>query len=325
MLGSPLIGRVAGACAVGLLGCAAAPPVATPPSPAPGPVAAQSVTPPSSARVIAVGDLHADLPQALALLGGLGLVDPAGHWVGGDTVLVQTGDLTDRGPDSLEVIQLMDRLVAEAPAAGGRVVSLLGNHEVMNLQGDLRYVTPGDVADFGSDAARAAAFGPQGALGRSLRSRDAVARVGRSVFVHGGVSAAAASLGIDGLNAAVRAEIDGAPGPALGPEGPLWYRAYLLADESVACEEAARALSLLDADRMVMGHTTQPSGRPVARCGGRLIGIDVGIAGHYGGHLAALELRGDDAWAWTPTGATDLPDPSPPPHRPSPPPDGAAR
>ena len=65
--------------------------------------------------------------------------------------------MTDRGPDSLEVIELMDRLAEEAPKAGGRVVSLLGNHEVMNLQGDLRYVAPGDVADFGSPAARAQA------------------------------------------------------------------------------------------------------------------------------------------------------------------------
>ena len=91
------------------------------------------------------------------------------------------------------------------------------------------------------------------------------------------------------------------------------------------CAEAARALAALDADRMVMGHTTQRGGRPVSRCGGRLIGIDVGIASHYGGHLAALELRSGDAWAWTPTGAIDLPDPPGPAGATAPPPVGAAR
>lgn len=301
MADSPLIGPLARACVAAL---AAASLLAPDPARAAAPDA-----PP--ARLVAVGDLHADLPQALRLLQGLGLVSDDGHWAGGAAVLVQTGDLTDRGPDSLEVIELMDRLAEEAPKAGGRVVSLLGNHEVMNLQGDLRYVAPGDVADFGSPAARAQAFGSSGPLGRSLRARDAVAKVGRTVFVHGGVSAQAAALGIDGLNAAVRAGIDGAPTPALGPEGPLWYRAYLLADEPLACAEAERALAALDADRMVMGHTTQRSGQIASRCGGRLLGIDVGISSHYGGHLAALELRAGDAWAWTPAGATDLPDPAP--------------
>ena len=60
-------------------------------------------------------------------------------------VLVQTGDVTDRGPDSLEVIELMIRLEAEAAAAGGEVVALVGNHEVMNVTGELDYVSPEEI------------------------------------------------------------------------------------------------------------------------------------------------------------------------------------
>lgn len=283
---------------------------AAPPTPPAVPAAPSPGTGP--ARVVAIADLHADLPQAMAVLQLAGLVDAEGHWSGGDTVFVQTGDTTDRGPDSKEVIELIDRLEEEAAAAGGRVVPLLGNHEVMNLQGDWRYVAPGDVADFGSPEARQAAFAPDGALGAWLRQRDIVAKVGRTVFVHGGISAAFAGQGVDAINTAARGAIDADPRAAvLGPEGPLWYRAYLLADEAIACEELGRALDALDADRMVVGHTTQRTGRVAARCGGALLGADTGIAAHYGGHLAAVEIRGGDARALYPSGPVDLPDPSP--------------
>jgi hypothetical protein len=58
------------------------------------------------------------------------------------------GDLLDRGPKPREVMDLMMALEKEAPQAGGRVVSLLGNHEVMNIMGDLRYVAPENYASF---------------------------------------------------------------------------------------------------------------------------------------------------------------------------------
>ena len=74
------------------------------------------------------------------------LVDDNGRWIGGDTVLVQTGDVVDRGPDSLKIIQDLMRLQREAPRAHGQVIALVGNHEAMNLTGDLRYVSAGDYA-----------------------------------------------------------------------------------------------------------------------------------------------------------------------------------
>lgn len=268
--------------------------------------------PDAGKRTVAIGDLHADLPAALAVLRLAGLVDESGAWSGGDATLVQTGDLTDRGPDSLEVIELMDRLQREAPASGGRVVSLLGNHEVMNLTGDLRYVSPDDVADFGSAEARAAAFRPTGPLGSSLLARDAVAVVDDTVFVHGGVSARTAedAGSVGALAAQVRAALAGSgPAGVLGPEGPLWYRGYLQAPEAVACEELGRALSALGAERMVVGHTTQRTGTVAVRCGGRLLGIDTGISAYYGGHLSAVELREGAAVAIYPDERVSLPVP----------------
>jgi hypothetical protein len=102
-------------------------------------------TPP---RLIAVGDVHGDFDDFCLILKRAGLVDEQHRWIGGKARLVQTGDLLDRGPKGREAMDLLMRLEREAANAGGEVVPLLGNHEVMNILGDLRYVTPPDYASF---------------------------------------------------------------------------------------------------------------------------------------------------------------------------------
>src|SRR5262249_10155759 len=132
-----------------LVSCASsapsAPPAPRPPAPAqPAPRAAPATVP-----VYALGDLHGDLDNAIATLRIAGLAEEKGHWTGGTAILVQTGDVLDRGPDGRALLAWLRALVAEAAAAGGQVVPLLGNHEVMNLRGDWRYVVPEDVAAYG--------------------------------------------------------------------------------------------------------------------------------------------------------------------------------
>ncbi|MDQ1389554.1 MAG: hypothetical protein QOF56_3008 [Acidobacteriaceae bacterium] len=102
--------------------------------------------PPES--VVAIGDVHGDFDDFVAILRRAGLTDQQNHWTGGKTTFVQVGDLLDRGPKPREVMNLMMALEKEAPQAGGRVVGLLGNHEAMNIMGDLRYVTPANYASF---------------------------------------------------------------------------------------------------------------------------------------------------------------------------------
>ena len=246
-------------------------------------------------RIVAVGDLHADYPQAKSVLAAVGLVDEDAHWKGGKSVLVQTGDLMDRGPDSHRLIRLLDTLRTEARKAGGDVVPLLGNHEVMNLRGDWRYVEPADVAQYGGHAKRRAALSADGEDGKFLRSLSTIVRVHDTVFVHGGVHPEFANAPIDDTNAAVRSAIDepGRPAPLMGEKGPLWYRGYLLDPEPKACRLLDEALQSLKAARMVVGHTTQRDGVVRSRCDGRVFGIDVGIAGPYGKHGGVLEIVGD--------------------------------
>jgi hypothetical protein len=99
-------------------------------------------------RVVAIGDIHGDYENYLTALSAAGLVDKKGKWMGGATHLVQTGDIPDRGPDTMKIMEHLDKLAKQAIRKGGRVHSLIGNHEAMNVYGDLRYVHPGEFAAF---------------------------------------------------------------------------------------------------------------------------------------------------------------------------------
>jgi Calcineurin-like phosphoesterase len=99
-------------------------------------------------RVVAIGDVHGDYEQFVAVLRSAKLIDSQERWSGGKTHLVQTGDILDRGPDSRKVMDLLMKLEKEARRAGGWVHCLIGNHEAMNIYGDLRYVSPGEFAAF---------------------------------------------------------------------------------------------------------------------------------------------------------------------------------
>lgn len=120
------------------------------------------------ARIVAVGDLHGDFDHWMAIAVAAGLTDGRGNWSGGETVLVQLGDITDRGPDSLRIIRHLQQLEGEAKKAGGEVIVLLGNHEAMNVLGDLRYVHPGEYEAFRDK--------------RSKRRRDATWKANRELL-----------------------------------------------------------------------------------------------------------------------------------------------
>ncbi len=282
------------------------------------PEATDSATPrrptrfPAAARIVAVGDVHGDLDATLRVLKLGGLIDAEGHWAGGATVFVQTGDQLDRGDDEQAILDLLTRLEAEAEAAGGAVHILNGNHELMNAAGDFRYVTPGGMLDFadapGVDTsapgverfpeplqARAAAFLPGGVYAKVLATRNTAVIVGDTVFVHGGVLPKYAPA-LDALNQAGRTWLTrGGPPPMdlLAPDGLVWNRDYSVpAPSPQACADLHAALTELKAARMVVGHTVQARGITSA-CDQEVWRIDVGMAKHYGGQPAALEIRGD--------------------------------
>jgi Calcineurin-like phosphoesterase len=115
---------------------------------------------PAQQRIVAVGDLHGDYDAWLAIARDARIIDSSNRWSGGRTTLVQLGDVADRGPDTLKIIRHLQQLEREARGSGGRVITVLGNHEAMNVTGDLRYVTVPEFAAFATpqSAARREAF-----------------------------------------------------------------------------------------------------------------------------------------------------------------------
>lgn len=102
-------------------------------------------------RVVAIGDIHGNYEGLVQILQAAELIDEENHWIGGDSRLVQTGDVTDRGAGVLDALDLLRRLQGEAAAAGGEVVVLLGNHEAMNVLGLTRDVNPALYAHFAEE------------------------------------------------------------------------------------------------------------------------------------------------------------------------------
>jgi len=117
-----------------------------------------SVAPPAMAtetsspqRIVVIADVHGAYQEFLGILRRMGLIDANLKWTGGSTVLVQVGDVPDRGPETRKALDLLMELEREAPAQGGRLVLLLGNHEVMQMMGDTRYTTPSDFLSFATE------------------------------------------------------------------------------------------------------------------------------------------------------------------------------
>jgi hypothetical protein len=196
-------------------------------------------------RVVAVGDVHGDFAAFVSVLRAARIIDEKNRWIGGKAHLVQTGDIVDRGGESRKAMDLLMSLEKEANKAGGRVHALIGNHEAMNLYGDLRYTTPEEFAAFRSGRSaeiRSAfweresqsrpsppsgaerdkwdvehplgwfehrlEFGPKGKYGQWIRSHQAVVKINDSLYLHGGISPRFAEFSLDKINDMVAAELN---------------------------------------------------------------------------------------------------------------------
>ncbi|KAI8061777.1 Metallo-dependent phosphatase-like protein [Gongronella butleri] len=263
-------------------------------------------------RIVAVGDLHGDLANTRKTFQFAGLIDENDKWVGKDTVFVQTGDVVDRGTDTIALYDLIQRMRDEAPRSGGEVIALLGNHEVMNLAGDWRYVTRADIDTFGGYDNRVKAFQLDGFIGGYLAQLNMTAMVDRNVFCHGGIVGRFAEMGVDQINRHVHedladyVETHRDPHGVFGGEGPTWFRGWAQDDEPAVCHAVDEALAALDADRMIMGHTPQRTGKITSRCDGKILLVDIGLSWVYGGHAGALEIDGKTLTGLYQDGRVDL-------------------
>lgn len=196
-------------------------------------------------RVVALSDIHGAYDAMVKTLQNVGILDEDLAWVGETAHLVIVGDILDRGPRSRDVMDLLMRLEDEALVAGGQVHVLIGNHESMNMIGDMRYVSKEEYAAFAADEtaqqrrrwfeayvrrqpmprdevelkkrfdsafpagffALRAALGPDGEYGRWLLTKPIIAVINGTAFVHGGLSPVVNEYGLDGVNQTLQEEL----------------------------------------------------------------------------------------------------------------------
>jgi hypothetical protein len=138
-----------------------------------------------------------------------------------------------------------------------------------------------------------------------------VVRINDTLFVHGGIRPEVPGKTLAKLNRWVRQDLfpGNPPGGGMDDEGPLWFRDYALEDEQRMGPALETVLQRYGAKRMVMGHTTERTGKVRTRFGGRAVFIDTGLSTRFGRHLAALELHGGKATALYPEGRVELESP----------------
>jgi len=253
---------------------------------------------PAVKRIICVGDLHGDFDALILSLNRAKVINKKGNWTGGDTYVVQMGDQVDGGgrgisfpgDAEMKIIHYITNLDNEAKKKGGRVISLIGNHELMNINGDFRYVSKYGMKNFNGIRNRRKLFCPGGQLCRILaNSRYAVVKIGDWVFSHGGINdQISKKYSIEDMNKLLyhymmgkKELLDTKPFQELymSDNSVLWTRQF--SDNRVTNAYLNRCLRNLGAKGMVVAHTPQSNGiKPF--CNGKLWAVDVGMSRAYG-------------------------------------------
>jgi hypothetical protein len=193
-------------------------------------------------RIVAIADVHGAGTAFVRILQRAGVIDERQQWSGGNAVLVQTGDLLDRGTDIKTPLDLLMSLESQASAAGGRVQVILGNHEGMNMLGETRDTSPELYRAFTDNASEARreqafqaaqkvargapldknawmsahppgyleyrdAFAPNGRYGKWLRTKPVVVEIEDTVFMHGGINPSFTTESLDNINKRARQEL----------------------------------------------------------------------------------------------------------------------
>lgn len=265
-------------------------------------------------RVVAIGDIHADLRALRTALRTAGAIDSRDEWIGGAMTVVQMGDLIGRSNDERQVLDYLFDLQRRARKAGGTVHALIGNHEVMGGRLDNQAVGPNPfdawetVPGLQRDdprlrhlppyaRARGAALMPGGPYARQIAGLPVVLTLGETVFVHGGIVPRWARYGAERINRDVRDWLLGhtrEPDSALGVDDGdrvMWTRQFSASVTSEDCALLAESLKILGARRMIVAHTVHPE--ITARCDGRVWATDVGMSRAYGGPVEVLEIVND--------------------------------
>lgn len=214
-------------------------------------------------RMLIISDIEGNFKGFEVILKAAGVINEKFNWTFGNGHLVLAGDFFDRGINVTECLWLIYKLESEAEQQGGKVHFILGNHEVMNLRKDFRYVRRKYLVNADSLKLNYQSwYDVNTELGKWLRSKNAVEKIGDFLFLHAGINKSypAESLTINEINNNIRVTIDKSfeKGEAskdnfIGSKGPLWYRGIIKEEESQ--QDIDQTLSFYDASKMILGHT----------------------------------------------------------------------
>lgn len=274
-------------------------------------------------RIIIIGDAHGDSGRVIEVLKAAKVIDDTLSWIASppDTFVVQMGDQVDsktRIPDpnaaswestpDVALLQFMDNLDSMAMKHGGRVLSLIGNHEIMNVLGDFTYVSQASMEASGGPHERKRMFQPGHMYSNMLAKRYIVLKLGRYLFCHAGLLPAHLNLigeNIDDINKVFRKFI--ACGTVNTPyeknilqqiifdvDGILWTRKYaaLSNNEDTLRTMLYIVLKTTRTTTMFIGHNTVDS--TVALADQTLVFTDACFSRAYGKDtFQYIDIRGD--------------------------------
>lgn len=253
----------------------------------------------SPRKLIILSDIEGEFEAFRELMIGNRVIDKKYNWTFGKGHLVICGDLFDRGKDVMPYLWLLYKLEEDAAKNGGYVHVLLGNHDVMNMAGDLRYVAPKYQASaklIGVDYLKL--IGADTEIGKWLRSKNAIEKIGDKLFLHGGISPKINSLNLSlkavnekcrGYYGIPNKQLDEDGRLFMGSNGPFWYRGYF-GKNSTLISTVDSTLKNFSANQIVVGHTITAE-NIASYYDRKVIGVDVDE--HHGRHKALLYSNGE--------------------------------
>lgn len=261
---------------------------------------------PAAKRVVVIGDIHGDLQRLVKCLYAANLINTKMEWIASpkETVLIQLGDQVDslnRGnpeeweklPDT-EVARFMENVANAAERGGGKVISMLGNHELMNVFGNFMYVSPSSLQKTGGQEGRSKLFRPGSELAANvLAKRPLVCKIGSLLFCHGGILPEHLYLtngNLATINDIVQKVLMGGQMNSLEDiafqrlinevNGIVWTRFYHEASEAEAEPVIDKVLEMTQCKALFMGHT--PHMHVTSKVNGKLWFCDTGISRAFG-------------------------------------------
>ncbi len=237
--------------------------------------------------IAVISDVHGHYDTYLNHLLSNGIIDKDLNWKFGKGHLVFLGDAFDRGDKVTEILWHLFKLEKQAVKDGGMVHLILGNHELMVLAGDLRYIHEKyNNVEAITGSTHSELYSENSVLGKWLRSKPVMITINNILFVHAGVSPKLVQKGIKikQVNQFFSERIIGKDiDPYLedekltllsGNNGPVWYRGYF-ADSTLTTVSIDSILDFYNTDHIIVGHTPQKN--IIILFGNKVIGIDTGM------------------------------------------------